>query len=316
MALSEPAVENGVTLDRNSAPRTYPRIVVTAPGGWNGLCTMTAVGPRVLLTAAHCIFSNSPKQAVTEIKLDGVNTEIDCQHLPDFRSFREVNGKWQVDAGAPQDPSADIALCRVVTKRTDGKYLSGTAKFERIDTRDENDWLDKRVIIAGFGPDVEGDSSSAEKLTAGDVTVQQSSSQPREPRVKEMSVYADCGDPSFLRCSKHMLVLADNGPGANKQQLLNGDSGGAVFKAGGQILNVAGAFRLPDVRRVIGVNALGSFQDGYSFVSAVGNKRFLDWAQMWAVTNGQPGAPLKICGVNTKEGDVQCNPSSFGGIAQ
>jgi hypothetical protein len=314
-ALSEPAVENGVTLDRKSAPRTYPRIIVTAEPGWGELCTMTAVGPRVLLTAAHCIFGkNSPKQAVTVIKLDGTNSSIDCQHLPDLRSFRSVNGKWAVDPGAPQDPSADIALCMVMTKRSDGQYLSGNAKFERIDTRDENDWLMQRVVIAGFGPSESDGHTSPDMLTAGDAIVQQSSTQPKEPRVDEGAVYADCSDATRLRCSKHMLIISGKPTGGSGlPQLLGGDSGGAVFNTGGPMIKIDGVFRLPEVRRIIGVNARGAFQDGYSFIAAVGNKRFRDWAVAWAASQGKPSAPLAICGVNTKDSDTRCNPASFPG---
>lgn len=306
-SLNFPDVIDGVPVAPDSAPNTY-RMNVVKPAQVKESCTLTAVGPRVLLTAAHCVFDTDPSFAVTQINLGGKNLAISCRHLPQYQTVRLGSFGWEVDSSAPFDMSADVALCRVDTIYGAGQYLPSAAPYEWIDTSDENNWLGKSVIIAGFGPTSNEVASSGNQLSAGVVTVDQSSTRPKAVRVSETNAYADCGVPSLLTCAKHMLILSDD-----KVQLATSDSGGPVFFVSGATDSLNTIMRLPSVRSIIAVNKarLGNASgQRYSLVAALGNKRFRDWAVAWAAAQGQPGAPLKICGVTVSKSDPACGPSS------
>lgn len=310
-SFQSPDVVGGVPISPDSAPNTY-RLNVVKPAHVKESCTLTAVGPRVLLTAAHCVFDTDPSFVVTQINLGGKNLAISCRHLSQYQTVRPGNHGWEVDFSTPYDMSADVALCRVDTIYAAGRYLPSAAPYERIDTSDENQWLGKDVIIAGFGPISNTTVSSIDDLSAGVVTVDQSSTRPKTVRVSEKNAYADCGDPSLLTCAKHMLILSDD-----KVQLAKRDSGGAVFFTAGKSDTLKSTKRLPSIRRIIAVNKarlVDSSDRRYSLVAALGNKRFRDWALAWAAAQGQPGAPLQICGINTPAGDPQCNPPSSSGV--
>jgi len=92
VAQQSPRIAKGQVLRANPAiqadwPATF--IFVNRKGDF---CTATAVGPNVVLTAAHCI----PDDAQALVASGDTNTLITCKHHPAY----------------PANPAADFALCR------------------------------------------------------------------------------------------------------------------------------------------------------------------------------------------------------------
>jgi hypothetical protein len=107
------------------------------PIGWSsslllrtgiGVCTATVVGPRVVLTAAHCL---GQEKNVT-INIAGTEYSLECEGHPDYE----------------KNPSADFALC--------GLSADLATVPERVNADPRVVSRGARVIIAGYGCQAEG----------------------------------------------------------------------------------------------------------------------------------------------------------------
>jgi len=113
-----PEVIGGEPADPVDWPATF---IFTAGGG----CTSTAIGERVILTAAHCVEDG----AVGRVSLgNDVSTRVTCHHHP----------------GYPDSISPDFALC--VTNDP----LAGFP-FERVSGDLARARVDEEVLLLGFG---------------------------------------------------------------------------------------------------------------------------------------------------------------------
>lgn len=108
-------------------------------------CTASVIGPRVILTAAHCI----PDGAAAQIK-KSPNDEVavECTHHPDY-----------IDA----DKVADIALC----KSNSPINLPGLKRFERVIENIEDVNVGSEITLLGFGCRRYGGGGSTGELFFG-----------------------------------------------------------------------------------------------------------------------------------------------------
>lgn len=131
-------------------PSDWPAtLIFTIPGGG---CTSTAIGPRVLLTAAHCV--EDGQKGTVSINKNGTliaERSVKCTHHP----------------GYAENYTLDFALCLV------DDTLSGTIPaFERVNVNPSNIQAQTKVTLLGFGCTKEGGvDGSFGQLFVGDATV-------------------------------------------------------------------------------------------------------------------------------------------------
>lgn len=121
--LMGPKVGNGAVADTRLWPAA---VVANIPGG---TCTGTLIGPKVLLTAAHCVGNG----AMAEIEFeDGSRFTGVCAHPSDF--------VWATT------PSSDWALCQMKTAIV-RKFLS----YEHISVEPAQLKTGKKLTVGGYG---------------------------------------------------------------------------------------------------------------------------------------------------------------------
>ncbi len=96
-------------------------------------CTSTAIGPRILLTAAHCV-GNGAKGS---LKAGGKDIQVECAHHSDYTPSTSSAGT--------KTTSADWALC--IAKNDD----IPVATFETINLNSTLLQTDLEILLTGFG---------------------------------------------------------------------------------------------------------------------------------------------------------------------
>jgi hypothetical protein len=97
---ASPTIVGGVRSISSVWPATF---VFRGNGG--ARCTGTAVGLRVILTAAHCV--NSGGQGIVEI--GGAKVSVACERHPDYSNVSHGDPNWE------KKVSPDFALCELAS---------------------------------------------------------------------------------------------------------------------------------------------------------------------------------------------------------
>jgi secreted trypsin-like serine protease len=140
-ALPAAALVGGAQL----ADQAIARHVVLIIGG-NSLCTGVAIGPDLVLTAAHCVLANGKYRLLAS---DGRRSTV-----------RDVTGVAPHPQFSPSADAPDLALVKLAT--TPPPNLAPAAFSDRRSPPSVGD----RFVVAGFGVAVQGDRKTAGRLRA------------------------------------------------------------------------------------------------------------------------------------------------------
>lgn len=164
---TEPALLGARVAD----PADFPAVFYSAAR--SGRCTSTVVGPRVLLTAAHCVGNG----AAATIRHRGETYRSVCTHAPEY----------------PANKTADWALC--LFDRT----LNGIT-YETVSLNPGIFGIGSRLLLSGFGCTRPGGAGSDGIYRIGEAPVT------RLPRTGDHDIvttgsvalcYGDSGGPAF-----------------------------------------------------------------------------------------------------------------------
>ena len=137
----EPQVIGGVP----AAPAQWPATYIFRSE--IGLCTSTLIGPRVLVTAAHCIEDG----ARGRIRTNEGNYRFQCDHHPNY----------------VENEQYDVALCI-----TNSAFASSLQRpFETVNQDIAVPAIASTIRILGFGCRQEGGGGPAQSLYTGTTTV-------------------------------------------------------------------------------------------------------------------------------------------------
>lgn len=146
-------------------------------------CTSTLVGPRVLLTAAHCLL----KGRRIAIHVEGRTVHADCTPAPEYDQHK--------------NRSPDYALCLMEEEITETRY------FETVNTDPELLKVGQEVLLTGFGctePGGGGDTSGdTYRIGEADISALPTGSENRlTARGSAVLCVGDSGGPGFLQQGK------------------------------------------------------------------------------------------------------------------
>lgn len=261
-APGEPQLRNGQVAQSADWPASLYVTFPTKTG--TGACTAALLGPRVMLTAAHCVPPEGSKVtfAYAGHKQPYATT---CTKHPNY----------------PGDPSADFALCAL----SNAFEEKAGFRYESVNATAMDTLISKQIILTGFGcvSDIPGAGPMDGKYRIGTNAIDETSTS--NPRKRHADFYA----PK----EKNNVFTTDSPGTAN---LCPGDSGGPAFLRSG-----GGGETTFSSRTIIGVNSRVFYANpqgtayGSSLVSATGGPDFLGWAQGWAAKQD-----AAACGIVSK----------------
>ena len=164
---------------RRVDPKLYPASFYSRHAG-GGVCTSTLVGPKALLTAAHCV----PNGGIAEITVSDGIRRATCSHAPEYDRVR--------------NPTADYALCLVEPAVTDIRF------FETVNTDGGRVAKGSTVLLTGFGC-VSASGRSDGIYRVGEATVERGPTARANDflaRGRAAVCYGDSGGPAFVQAAE------------------------------------------------------------------------------------------------------------------
>lgn len=273
-------LSNGVIVDPEDWSTTILASIPRSsdPSAKQPTCTATLVGPRALITAAHCLDSPlSAKARPAYLSVDGVRAKLECDMHPEYLAH-------EYRLTVPRS-STDYAICKIVFGSGIPNSIA-TLSFEVIDSSPLR--AGENVLMTGYG-------CSELRLVDGELDWDPSD---KLFRVGDGSIEAEAG--SIPNEQDYVTIRSKSGLSA---AVCPGDSGGALFSG---VTTTSPSTK----RRVRGVNSAVSKSrsptsiDIISKISALSSERFTSWINEWATKNGKEVGV--ICGINTAAGMGAC----------
>jgi hypothetical protein len=232
----EPQVTNGTKAEY----KDWPATLLSDDTG----CTVTAVGPRAFLMAAHCLKFVGLKPVIVA---EGQERYVTCEKANGYDDAYDTPGK---DTDANWDSiSRDYALCLIDDPRMSLK----TTRFETIQRSTVVSFGDA-ILLLGYG------CNGSTILSGGHRTLRTATA--RVTRLPQ-------GQSNFIELS------ADGGQ--NNGILCKGDSGGAAFWPA-----TSGQRKIVAVNARTGLKDDRVTLNGLSFVSSMSTKFAYDFTREWA----------------------------------
>jgi hypothetical protein len=257
----EPALRGGEEARSADWPASlYAMFIV--PGGGGAACTAALIGPKAMLTAAHCV----PATGTVTFSYKG--------HARPYVTTCTRHPKY---SAATRDASADFALCAVAPAFVEPEGFL----YETVNTSGMAGLMNQPVVLTGLGcisstvANVQIDG----KYRIGFNTIQETSASP-PPHLRNAALYAP-------QENNNLFTTIDPARG----NPCPGDSGGPAF------MRTEGGAQLTR-RTIVGVNSRVFYRDaartsyGSSLVSATGGPDFRVWAEQWA-----RHAAVAACGI-------------------
>jgi hypothetical protein len=258
----EPELRGGQEANSTDWPASLYATFSTPRGP--AACTAALLGPKVMLTAAHCV----PSSGIVKFSYEG--------HAQSYTATCTKHPKY---TAAPPDKSADYALCTVAPRfAAPVGFLYETVNLAGMSTH-----VKQTVVLAGYGcvSSIVAKSGQIDgKYRVGFNSIVETSDTPEKT----------FGEAFYAGRENNNLFTADD---PSRSNLCPGDSGGPMF-----VRPQSGSASQFANRTIAGVNSRVFYTDatetayGSSLISATGGPDFRDWATKWAQASS-----VSACGI-------------------